>query len=131
MARLTGVSADLSCVNLVHTWPPEEQSRASRKASSSSLKSLTCTGARDVAVLMVHTRRGISPSVTGDLVRKFARCRRQTPRSAPCGIVQGRNVTQVGYEYLIPDDARYASRSARRAPSLPRSRKGVVAIALE
>ena len=48
--------------NLVHTWPPEEQSRASRKASSSTPKSLTLTEAQDAAVLMTHTHRGISPS---------------------------------------------------------------------
>jgi hypothetical protein len=88
----------LSWVKLVHTWPPEEQSRASRKASSSTLKSLTCTGAQDAAVLMVHTHQGIGPSLAGNLVRKSARCQQQTPRSASCGVVQGRNVTQVGYE---------------------------------
>ncbi len=52
---------DLSWVRLVHTWPPEEQSRASRKASSGTPKSLTCTGAQDAAILVTHTHRGISP----------------------------------------------------------------------
>jgi hypothetical protein len=67
---------DLSWVKLVHTWPPEEQSKASRKASSSTLESLTCTGAQDAAVLMVHTHRGIGPSVAENLVRKSTRCQR-------------------------------------------------------
>jgi Cytidine and deoxycytidylate deaminase zinc-binding region len=89
-------SDDPSWVTLVHTWPSEEQSRASRKASSRALKSLTRTGVRNAVTLMANTRWGIGPSATGNLVRKSARCERQTPSSAPRGIVQGRNVSQVG-----------------------------------
>ena len=53
--------------------------------------------------MMTYTHRGIGPSATEDLVRKFARSERQTPRSAPRGIVQGRNMTQVGSAGLRHD----------------------------
>jgi hypothetical protein len=76
--------------------PPQEQSRASRKASFRTLKSLTCTGVLGTVIMMTHTHRGTGLSATEDLVRKFAHSERQTPRSAPRGIVQGRNMTQVG-----------------------------------
>jgi hypothetical protein len=66
------VPTDLTWVNLVHTWPQQERSRASRKASFRTLKSLACTGVLGTAILMTHTHRGIDPSATEDLVRKFA-----------------------------------------------------------
>jgi hypothetical protein len=97
-----GSSGNLPCVlfpswvKLVHTWPPQEQSRAPRKAPFRTLKSLTCTGELGTVIIMTYTHRGIGPSATEDLVRKFARSERQIPRSAPHGIIHGRNMTQVG-----------------------------------
>ena len=65
-------------------------------AGTGSARSLTCTGVRGAVTLTAHTHQGIAPSTIGNLVRKFARCDSQTPRSMPRRIVQGRNLTQVG-----------------------------------
>jgi len=94
--RIVHEASDPSWVKLVHTWPPQEQSRALRKAPFRTLKSLTCTGELGTVIMMTYTHRGIGLSATEDLVRKFARSERQTPRSAPRGIIHGRNMTQVG-----------------------------------
>ena len=57
---------NLSWVNLVHTWPPSERSRAVAEGFIRTLRSLTCNGTRGTATLMGYTPGGTSPCATGD-----------------------------------------------------------------
>lgn len=80
---------------LVRTRQPEREVEGIAKGFIQNAHLPDLRRSPGTVILTVHTRRGIGPSATENLVRKFARRKRQISRSASRKIVQGRNVTQV------------------------------------